>query len=757
MALASGQITLVDLTDNITSGSIIASSLTVYAGSNDPVTLTCNYSNAENATTTYTWYHSSIDEENKISNTGSTNGNTCIVYPTNQGIINGSVLYFCRVSSGSVIQDFQISIQVINKMEYLSITPETFFIDTDINGHFSEGSFTTSEIVINLVDENNKGISLLSNPSLIDEDNRVSISFPDPEDNKIFKLTLTQEKINSFSNSSDLVSFTFTTINGITYEKGISFVKNKIDNRNSGYTVFLTKEVVSLANNNRSAEDPGITHTFTSKIKAFYGNREVEIEDIQVDEQNTRVSLKHQQNYVIQGKIDNDENIQGFYFTYDNITKELSFFHNAKIGGQNLNTFNFYVKLKNKEGYFVLPFTYYLYNYGYQLLYEETNIPFTWNLDLENYNTQAIIVKSLQYSETEESNEISLYTNGLWDFEITTNNNNKIPIENGSSLPVFLSKLNDYSYNINLVKLKEIHGQVRSISVILKSAGAIVSKQNFPVVYGEGSKIGGENLLLNSKDFSEWDTKVNNITLGTGEKQESNGEILIVTPEQSNSENGDFSIISFYIPTITIGETNYAPRWSYARTPYLPFPKNYINKTFCLSFDVQFSSMELDSQTKDFSQNFVVVLSAHKTIADNKSHRSRYGVLATINLSNSTYSGLSVIENKNNYSNWQRVALTFNLNEDLLLDTDNKDDENNTLSPTPLDECIGLRIYFHLQDIGTLSIKRPKLELGDAPSEWTDSYGEEQFQSFLEGKKILDANGNLLIVTNENFPNLLAT
>ena len=217
----------------------------------------------------------------------------------------------------------------------------------------------------------------------------------------------------------------------------------------------------------------------------------------------------------------------------------------------------------------------------------------------------------------------------------------------------------------------------------------------------DGYEIGGENLLRWTKELpierKKWETKFSQIR---------------------SIKEGDFNFFEFNIPKLLTDETDEnsaKEQWASIESSKMPFDKNYLEKTFCISFEIRLDSLSSDpTEEGAFKGSFGPYLIFNENYDDEE--RGRFGSIFTLRPDGSSAKNVNFDENPFQIGKWVRVNYSFILSE-----TDFGSYDSNASGPITWDECNYMSIRFYLSYHGKVQIRKPKLELGNLPTLWSPS------------------------------------
>lgn len=325
-----------------------------------------------------------------------------------------------------------------------------------------------------------------------------------------------------------------------------------------------------------------------------------------------------------------------------------------------IKTFNYTINYNSK--------TYYLDFIGN----DGTSCNTIFYSDIEGtYNPSSFTVKA--YSRNSATGAASEYTNGkiVYSFDgktWTLLNNNQIK---------------DY-FNLNKIYIRLYSAAATSLNIsnLDNFKEYLLDQEEIPILADMlGMEFGGENLIKWSKT----------LPIESYKWSKTSGDANLTI-----SQDGDFAVMNLY-------SNDGTKTWRSFCSPKINLLSEYIGKSFVFSCMVKVNSdVTLDGVS------FVVGGYIDSGIS---TARNCYKIFGTLNQTN-----VGSMNTKETWATnkWIKIYKIFELEE---LDST----DNNTLVPTPLENCRYFNILFYLNNNGNVQIKQPKLELGNVPSAWSAS------------------------------------
>ena len=644
-----------------------------------------------------------------------------------------SFTIYCKVfntdsSSTYPIAGNTISFQYI-PVYSVRIKPKDIFVDTSNSGAYlgNENGEYTFEFqlldkegqIINYddADANIKAAPTGKDYSSIDG---TEINFIQAEDKKwnftgTIKLNLEhQGSLWNIDESSKQYEFTYVYF-GQQFTDEVNIIKNRSGENGeqgfSGYTIDLSNEFHAFSGGEGRADSDQETSCIVS---AYFGSEKQTIKEIKIN--NDFIIYKQNKINGIKKKY-TLPNLKGCLFikASENALKQIEIIIRTNNSTKEPDAFltgiesiPFYISISQdnkKDLSFLKTFTYTInYNGKSYSLVTDTN---TIIYSQTNGGTYSPASFNVSATTRAENGAASTYSKGIiiysfdskkWKYLGSSGIISDYQNLDNIYIRLYSSLAKDYitSSNIN----------------ITEASPYLLDMETIPIVTSmDGYELGGENLLRWTKDLSlssgKWITKFNTIT-------------------NSNEEN--FGILKYNVPLNSLDGNGQA--WHYVSSLKIPFLQEYLNKDFCLSFDIK---------VNNFNGTFGPYLVFNSTT--DKTNRERYGTI--FSMKEDGTSGSLISFNKPNFTKneWIRVSYHFNLSEDRF----NRKDSNIT-TLLPWTDCKYMSIRFYLEKDGILQIKKPKLEIGNIVSSWSPSSYDIEYPS-IAGENLFDDNNIKTILT----------
>jgi hypothetical protein len=366
----------------------------------------------------------------------------------------------------------------------------------------------------------------------------------------------------------------------------------------------------------------------------------------------------------------------------------------------------FTIAVQKKEGMGTLNFIK-IFNYSinyngksYYLGFGDNNT-ITYSPSTQTYNPSSIVVKA--YSRN-VNGEASVYTDGIIYYSFDKKNWTRLTKES----------ISNYS-NIDNIYFRLYSPQMKS-SNLEENSAYLLDEETIPVLTSlDGVEIGGDNLLRWTRTMpienNKWKLEGNNASSYITQRLE-----------------GDFTCTVF----------NKSPLYSYIVTPKEQINSEYVNKTFCFSCYVKIDNVELETN----SAILALQLRLHEAFSDTT--RAAYKLVGELSNRGSSYPKFicneDLVENK-----WIKIYKTFTWNNFL---------DNSGKQPEGFDTTGGSCQYFSLSlysgsssPVSTVEIKKPKLEFGNMPSEWSASPYDIDYTN-ITGTNLIDEAKPILTFSN---------
>lgn len=432
------------------------------------------------------------------------------------------------------------------------------------------------------------------------------------------------------------------------------------------------------------------------QIQAYYGDDELAIKNVSWEDAPSGLEIK-----------------------YDKTTKTVTLTTQSGDFLTQDGNIVFTIKVKKKEGVDTLDFIK-IFNYSinyngksYYLGFGGNNT-ITYSPSTQTYNPSSITVKA--YSRN-INGEASVYTDGIIYYSFDRENWVKLTEED----------ISNYS-NIDNIYIR-LYSPLMKPSLSLENNRAyLLDEETIPVLTSlDGVEIGGDNLLRWTKTMP---IETNKWSLYSVDSTD--------TDKIYQEQEGDFNSIVF----------DHSGFWSYVFSPKEKINEEYKDKTFCFSCYVYF-----DEEIPIVSNAILgAQLRLYSNFSDSFTARRFYKRFAALPSGVTTYptfiSKEEIVANK-----WIKIYQTFTWNNFI--------PENPADSITP-ENCK----YFSIALLSggadtntrTVKIKKPKLEIGNVPTEWSASPYDISYEN-INGVNLinglssyiltLDKDNNRQIVTND--------
>ena len=363
----------------------------------------------------------------------------------------------------------------------------------------------------------------------------------------------------------------------------------------------------------------------------------------------------------------------------------------------------FTITVKKKDGIGTLKFIKvfnYSINYNgksYFLSFGDNNT-ITYSPATKTYNPSSIVVKA--YSRN-INGEASVYTEGIIYYSFDKENWTRLTKESVSN----------YS-NIDNIYFRLYSPQMKS-SNLEENSVYLLDEETIPVLTSlDGVEIGGDNLLRWTRTMPIENNKW---------RLEGNKASSYITQRL----DGDFTCTVF----------DKSPLYSYIITPKERNNNEYINKTFCFSCYVKINNIKLETN----AAMLALQLRLYEAFSDTT--RAAYKMVGELSNRGSTYPKFiydeELVENK-----WIKIYTTF---------TWKNFSDNSGKQPEGFDTTGGSYPYFSLSlysgsdsPTSTIEIKKPKLEFGNIPTEWSASPDDVTYENIV-GVNLLSYNDSYMV------------
>lgn len=605
-----------------------------------------------------------------------------------------------------------IPIQYTNPYTVI-LTPDTVFIPVNSDGSF-KGTEFEKEISLEIRGENGELLSYdISTSDFILPSNDGAISFEETttiENSSLWKRTFIlkinkSENLEKWDSKNFEVRYKYLGVEGLvkTFDVFKNYQGIPGEQGYSGFTVDLTNSFHKFAGEERWAT-PGQSTKFSYIGKI--ADEDLVLEKITINDENKTLYSKDTTIVTVsEVKIE-----PGLYLTYNN--PEFTLFTASSDSGEYLESIDKSFKINFTFSHSKLTSNITitkLFNYGftqtgnsYSLYIDPTSIIYSPSTNTFNYSQ--ITIKS-QYQSGGKGPFLP-YNNGKVYYSLNEADYSALELTNGTGF----------------IKTSLLNSSMKQLSVRLYKSDAssiedtknLVDEETIPIITSmDGTEIGGENLLTWSRTFSTENRWAYNI--------ENPG--ISIEPEKN------FNVINF--SNALQNEGLFSPKIS--------LEKDYLDKSFCFSCLVysdnwdSIGSDSLEIQLGGYLSNNLTRL------------RNCYGTIGTITKN----SGTIIFEEENRKNGtWQKVYKTFILNNSFF----NKTESANGISS--IYNCNEIDLLFYLNGSSSqIKIKKPKLEIGNTPTDWSPSFEDNEFliseiEKQLEGTK-KDFGDKILKISSE--------
>lgn len=636
----------------------------------------------------------------------------------------------------------------------VNVSPKTIFIPATSEGKYQGIEPFTQQIKFQLLDDNKQPLDY----SNID-------SFPDPQQN-ISVVSQTPGKwdftlefnLKDFTGweenqSSGTYEFDYTYLSQ-PFKEEFEVVKNYAgadgDQGFSGYTIDLSNEFHAFAGGEMRADSDQSTSCLVS---AYFGDTVQEIKKITLGSSNGDTIYEKVEEEVssseIQYKIPGEKNGYLFISSSEGENSEGVNIHirtNSSTIDKEKDLFltgiepiKFFITIQGQKSEltFFKTFTYTI-NYNgksYELRLSDNNIKYSEPTN--TYSPNQITISAL----CRETNGVAqVYSGGKIIYSIDKGKSwkyyeNSPIITNNSN-----TKLESIMVRLYSTLAKEITSSATlNESLLNENSKYLLDTETIPILTSmEGYEFGGENLIRWSKELpiekNKWVASNNLLTIG---------------------QDGDFSTLDFNIIYSNEETEEEKPEWINFKTPKIKLESEYIGKTFCFSCYIYSDDWTtINPGTNEVPKYWSIGVIASQDYEGNT--RDRYGSLIRIN------NGGPMEGYKPNYEKWEtgkwiRIYKTFVLDEKFLYQTDSTEiDDNGEIIIPSLISCQYFNLNFYLGESGVLRVKKPKLELGNIPTEWNSS--PYDIEAILENHyNTVFSSGNLTIDNDMKYYDLAIT
>ena len=582
----------------------------------------------------------------------------------------------------------------------VNISPKTIFVPaTDSGIYRGEGGFI-QKIKFQLLDDNKQ-------PLAYDINDSGPTSLINNNDNSSIKITRKDSSIWDFDIEFTLDTSSSNNLWGNINSKTYEFTYEYLDN-------IFTEEFEVVKNYAGINGNPGYTVDLSNNFHAFFGGEGRADLDQETE-------IKFYAYYGDKGLtikkislIDNGEEIsdgyevaEGLYIKRKNTTdkngERTYILYTAKSGDSFLTengAISFYITVEDDVGIktFYKPFQYIINFNGksYFLQFNENSIIYGANA---NYNPNQVTATAY-YRET--NGVTQKYEKGR--IRYTTDG---INWKNGIGSVVVIMNNNLFVNNINF--------ELYSSQDTSWDEKYLLDKETIPVLVSlEGTQIGGENLLPRTKDLALEE------------------DLWKIDEIFSIEKDNDFSVISCNVTNTNSNYNIYSSKVS--------LKEEFFEKTFCFSFLIY-------SEDWNKLNNLLITAEGFKEIKDQDEEFETRECYNNFGFISQQTTNLFFEEDKVS-NKWLKVYQFFNLSSSSFIQ-----------EKSSIENCEILRIVFTLEKSGQIKIKKPKLEIGNIPTDWSSAVNDFLFSAIagLEGDNLKEILTNYLTKINNSNDRLTLT
>ena len=368
----------------------------------------------------------------------------------------------------------------------------------------------------------------------------------------------------------------------------------------------------------------------------------------------------------------------------------------------------FTIKVEKKEGVGTLDFIK-IFNYSinyngksYYLGFGDNNT-ITYSPSTQTYNPSSIVVKA--YSRN-INGEASIYTDGVIYYSFDRENWVELTEE----------YISNYS-NINNIYVRLYSPLIDPSLTLEKNSAYLLDEETIPVLTSlDGVEIGGDNLLRWTKTMP---IETNKWSLNP-----------VNTDNIYQEQEGDFN-------SIVIDHSEF---WSYVFSPKEKINEEYKDKTFCFSCYVYF-----DEEIPIVSDAILgAQLRLYSNFSDSFTARRFYKKFAALSSGVTSYPTF-ILKEEIIAGKWIKIYQTFTWNNFI---------PENPEDPIAPEDCK----YFSIALLSggadtnkrTVKIKKPKLEIGNVPTEWSASPYDITYENINGVNLISDSCSYIMTLDKEN-------
>lgn len=586
----------------------------------------------------------------------------------------------------------------------INVSPKTVFVPATNSGAYRGEDNFIQKIKFQLLDDNKQPLKYDINdsgPTSLTNNNdksSITVTRTDPNiwDFDIeFNLDVNSSNDLWSNKNSKIYEFTYVYL-GNNFTEEFEVIKNYAGANGNppSYTIVLSNNFHAFSGGEGRAD---LDQEVELKFSAYFGDKSLKIVKISLEDSGEEIS-------------DETEIVKGLFIKRKSTTDkvgERTYILYTPASGDNFLTENgnisFYITVEEENSIqktFYKSFQY-IINFNGKSCY----LQFSENSIIYNANSKYspnLITATAYFRET--NGTIQKYENGKIRYSLDGKNWK-------SNIGTIIIPLSE-NFLINNINVELYSSQDTSWD-----EKYLLDKETIPILISlEGTQIGGENLIPWSKSFSTEE----------GRWDQGNSDIFIETED-------NFNLINFFETKENTG----------IFSPRIILEKNYLNKVFC------FSCLIYSDDWDSLGNYFLEVQLGGYLISDNLIE-NKYGIIGTIAKDSET---LIFEDTERVNGSWQKIYKTFILNDDFF----NIVPAN---SVQTIDNYNEINLLFYLRasssDLSNSSslikIKKPKLEIGTIPTDWSPNYQDNEFLiSLLENqlnKKEENLRNNIIELSN---------
>ena len=651
-------------------------------------------------------------------------GNTLALDLKNFTLNKQNFTFYCNIFNNNNDNNDNNGKRIVSEIETISfvterfekISPSNIFVKTKEDGTYNGNENYIYTFNFQLIDKEGNPIHydtldeiLESIDGTVSYNDGTSINFSRTDSNNdkwdfTGTITFNLEDENNLWNAKNEDSryYEFSYVyGGYTYSTGITIVKNVEGAQGaqgaqgfSGYTVDLSNEFHAFAGGEGQADADQSTECLVS---AYYGSDALDIVKITLGTPDDTIYSSSASNSFINYK---GKNL--FVSASASTGKEVKITIRTNISTSEKEKDSFLrdiiplpllVTIKDKnnvEVTFVKTFTYTI-NYNgksYRLIPSANTI--VYNEIQKTFTPNQITVSATARQTTGEA---IAYSEGKILYSLDETNKN---------WKIYSNKISGFNGITNIYL--RLYGKNANFSnpptndEITDAAKYLLDIETIPIITStEGYQIGGENLLRWTKDLpienNKWSRNDNSNSYLTIEK------------------DGDFSVLNYNVKEDDV-------EWKNFKSPRTTLESEYIGKDFCFSCFVY--SDNWDSMKES---TFNLGISAYKDIFS--VGRDAYKNVGLFNHQGESSSNPIHYEGTWDARKWIKIWTTFSFDNltstDFDTNGDGKKNQDDVVPSFPHPDYKYFSFDLFLHKKGQLKIKKPKLEIGNVPTDWSAS------------------------------------